>query len=80
MSQRGLWWDVGGVYPERQMSYDGMTTNERLAAAGVLEEWDAAARARDRARMVELLTLVELGSQAEWIADRVLAMPERYGY
>jgi hypothetical protein len=55
--------------------YRGMTTNERLFAANLLEEWDVAARNRDRAKMRELLSRVDLASQAEWIADTVLADP-----
>jgi hypothetical protein len=58
--------------------YRGMTTNERLFAANLLGEWDVAARNRDRAKMIELLSRVDLASQAEWIADTVLADPSKY--
>jgi len=37
-----------------------MTVNERLYAAGLLDGWDAAAKSRDRRRMVELLCEVDL--------------------
>jgi hypothetical protein len=57
------------------VDYRGMTTNERLFAANLIEEWDEAARNRDRAKMIELLSRVDLASQAEWIADTVLADP-----
>lgn len=53
----------------------GATTNERLWAAGLLDEFEKAARARDRARMIEFLRRVDLGDQAEWIADTLLARP-----
>jgi hypothetical protein len=40
---------------ERESRYAGMTTNERLFDAGLLSKWDAAARSRNRERMIELL-------------------------
>jgi hypothetical protein len=55
----------------------GMTVNERLFVLGLLEEFDVAARARDRARMIEILARAEVGSET---ADQLLASPERYGY
>jgi hypothetical protein len=57
-----------------------MTVNERLFEAGLLEQWDNAARARDRRTMIEILSRVDLESQAEWIADMVLANPPKYGF
>jgi hypothetical protein len=57
-----------------------MTTNERLFEAGLLSEWNAAARSRNRERMIELLGKVDLGDQAEWIADTVLSNPGKYGF
>jgi hypothetical protein len=57
-----------------------MTTNERLFEAGLLSEWNAAASSRDRERMIELLGKVDLGDQAEWIADTVLSNPRKYGF
>jgi hypothetical protein len=60
--------------------YDGMTVNERLFEAGLIPEWDAAARSRNRDKMVELLTKVDLGEQAERILDTVLSNPEQYGF
>ena len=56
--------------------YSGMTTNERLFVAGLLTEWDAAVKARNRALMIELLSQVDLSEQAAAIADRVLANPK----
>jgi len=55
-----------------------MTTNERLWTAGLMGEWDAAMQARNRERMIEVLSKVGLASQAESIADTVLANPWRY--
>jgi len=53
--------------------YDGMTVNERLFEAGPIPEWDAAASSRNRDKMVELLTKVDIGEQAERISDTVLS-------
>jgi hypothetical protein len=58
-----------------ESKYAGMTTNERLLEAGLLSEWDAAAHSRNRERMIELLGSVDLGDQAEWIADTVYRIP-----
>ena len=58
----------------------GMTVNERLYSAGLLDDWDAAARARSRDRMIELLGEVDLGHQAQWIVDTILAKPSKYGF
>jgi hypothetical protein len=63
-----------------QIDFAGMTTNERLYVAGLMPEWDAAAVSRDRKRMVEVLGKVGLASQADQIADTVLANPKRYGF
>ena len=45
--------------------YDGMTTNERLFEAGLLDTFDQAAKRRDRAAV---------------IADTILANPHVYGF
>ena len=60
--------------------FAGMTANERLFAAGLLDAFDQAARRRNRPRMVEILGKVELADQAEEIADAIVAEPERYGF
>jgi hypothetical protein len=72
--------DRGSTTMQRESQYAGMTTNERLFEAGLLSEWNAAARSRNRERMIELLGKVDLGDQAEWIADTVLANPGKYGF
>jgi hypothetical protein len=64
---------VGGT------DYGGMTVNERLFAAGLMDEFDTAARKGDRAAMIKVLTTVELGDEAAGIADAVLSHPTRYG-
>jgi hypothetical protein len=63
-----------------ETKFAGMTTNERLFAAGLLDTFDQAARRRDRGRMVEVLGKVELADQAEKIVDAVFADPNRYGF
>lgn len=44
-----------------------------------MEAFDAAARARDRAEMIRLLTSVDI-EDAAWPADAILQNPQRYGY
>jgi len=41
--------------------YGGMTVNERLSVAGVIDEFDAAALAKDENKMREILQPLELG-------------------
>jgi hypothetical protein len=65
---------------EQQPDYSGMTVNERLFSAGLLADWDAAAQSRNRKRMVELLSKVDLAGQADQIADTILTDPLRYGF
>jgi len=65
---------------QRESRYAGMTTNERLFEAGSLSEWNAAARLPNRDRMIELRGKVDLGDQAEWIADTVLSNAGKYGF
>lgn len=57
-----------------------MTTNERIAVSERLAEWDKAAYASDRLKMIEILTDLDVGSQAEALVDQILSNPEFYGY
>ena len=67
--------------PHQGADYSGMTLNERLFAAGILEQFDTAARRRDRARMISLLLTVDVGqSKAECTVEAILANPSFYGY
>jgi hypothetical protein len=66
--------------PPQRERHGGMTVNERLFAANLLETFNAAARSGKRAEMIDLLGRVELADQAAWIADQILAHPDRYGY
>lgn len=63
------------------MNARAMTVNERLSSAGLLSEFDAAARSRQRDRLIELLLRVELSrEQAESTVAALLANPREYGY
>jgi hypothetical protein len=60
--------------------YRGMTTNERLYVAGLLQQFDDAARSRDKRLMVCLLQRVDIAeSDAGDIAESILADPTQYG-
>ena len=77
----GLYADAGSAESDglrqwealQRARFGGMTTNERLVDAGLMSAWDDAVRARDRERMILVLSAVELGDQASAIADAVLA-------
>jgi hypothetical protein len=58
--------------------YSGMTVNERLFTAGLLEEWDAATSARDRGHLVAILRQVHV-SDPDRSVDAHLARPTKYG-
>ncbi|WP_304561530.1 hypothetical protein [Sphingomonas immobilis] len=53
--------------------------NERLVARGLLENWNDAVRARDRAAMILLLRRVAVPNASN-VADAVLADPAFYGF
>ena len=66
--------------PNRKPEYAGMTVNERLFAAGLLETFDEAVRAGNRNRMIEILIKVEIEPDgAARTADSILAHPTRFG-
>lgn len=59
----------------------GMSVNERLLLAGLIDEFDAAARERDRNGMIGILVRAALPRDAAVATvDAVLANPKRYGY
>jgi hypothetical protein len=57
----------------------GMTVNERLSHVGIIDQWDEAARQRDREAMITLLEQVEV-PEPHLIADAVLADPKKFGF
>lgn len=59
--------------------YAGLSAFERLEAAGLRAEFDAAAHSRSRGEMVRLLGEVEF-AEATWLADMIISNPRRYGY
>lgn len=62
-------------------NFDGMTLNERLYAAGLLDAFDAAVERGDKDEVASLLQRVHLSpDDALWSAEALLANPGRYGY
>ena len=55
-----------------------MTVNERLFDAGLLEAFDNAAQARDRAEMIRLLAKVDVADAIRSV-DAMLRNPTHYG-
>ena len=61
--------------------YAGMTVNERLVIANLLNDFDEAVKRRDREQMLSVLQKVELTlEQAIQTTDKILANPKYYGY
>ena len=61
--------------------YAGMTVNERLVVAGLMQAFDKAVMARDRSAAIAVLRQVELSDeQAASTTDTIFASPSRYGY
>jgi hypothetical protein len=59
--------------------FAGMTGNERLFEAGVMDAWDTALRARDRDKMIEVLKIAEWSdAEAAETTDFILADPTKY--
>ena len=65
----------------RSENFDGMTVSERLSAAGLVEQFDAAIHSGNRQLVVQLLEQVAMGrDNAAATVDAVLADPSKYGY
>jgi hypothetical protein len=64
---------------EQSPKLSGMTVNERLSNVGTMDQWEAAARRRDRTTMVRLLAQVEVPTP-ERTVDAVLANPKKFGF
>jgi hypothetical protein len=56
--------------------WSSMTVNERLLKAHLMDEFELAAGAKDRARMIDILARVDVSAQT---ADAILADPRKYG-
>jgi hypothetical protein len=60
--------------------FAGMTVNERLFVAGILDQFDDAARRRDRQAMLAYLHRVAMNDRAATeTTDAILANPSYYG-
>jgi len=58
-----------------------MTVNERLFVAGLVEQFDAAIKSRDRRSAVELVRQLSMSeSEAGATTDAVRANPTKYGF
>lgn len=61
--------------------YGGMTVNERLVVAGVMDQFDAAIRRRDRTAAIAVLTELDMShASAASTVDATLSDPSKYGY
>lgn len=69
----------GGV-SEQRPDLRGMTVNEALVTAGLIDQWDAAIETGDRHAAIEVLSKVFNESSAAATVDAVMAEPSRYGY
>lgn len=59
----------------------GMTINERLYAMGLLNQWDSAANAKDRSKMIDILKQCALSEkQCIETVDTILKNPKKYGF
>ena len=68
---------------EASRKYSGMTMNERLYFAGLVDRWAAAFRSRDREAMLRICAqagIAEGPTGRSWIVDTALANPEKYGF
>lgn len=62
-------------------NFGGMTVNERLFMAGLLDQWDAAINAGHREDAIALLKQVDMSEDsAAATVDAVLANPLMYGF
>ena len=65
--------------PRPQLDYRGMTTFEPLFATDLISKLDSAARKRDRAKIMKLLSRIDLAGQAG-TTGTILTNPSKYGY
>jgi hypothetical protein len=62
------------------MKYAGMTVNERLVEAGLLDDFDSAVRHENKDKMVALLVRVDIElHDAIRTAEEIISHPTRYG-
>jgi hypothetical protein len=58
--------------------FAGMTVNERLWSAKMIDQWDVAVKARDSDAMLAILSSLYVAAPQRTV-DAVLADPGRYG-
>jgi len=69
------------MFEKPRGQFAGMTVNERLVEAELLETFNRAARERNCEAMLSILLKVELTTeQAAETTDTILANPMHYGY
>ena len=74
-------WRIGATRPSPPSDYRGMTVNERLVVAGLIDQFDSAARRRDRDAMIALLDEVGLSaSTCAQTVELILGNPSHYGF
>lgn len=61
------------------IDFNGMTVNERLGNAGLFVQWDEAVAAKNREKLIELLTIVQV-QNPERTVDKLLSNLIFYGY
>ena len=62
-------------------NFEGMTVNERLFEAGLLDAFDLAVNKQDRKMLIEILKRVALSDeQANSTVDAIFLNPKKYGY
>lgn len=66
---------------KEKKKYLGMTLNEMLFKSGLMQDFDDAAKKRDRTKLLEILQKIEIDTQErEKIIETILSSPEKYGY
>lgn len=76
-------WDLGLIKKNTKEGerFSGMTVNERLFEAKLLEAFDFAVNKRDKKKLVEILKKVALSEeQANSTIDAIFLNPKKYGY
>ena len=62
-------------------TFKGMTTRERLLAAGLVDDFSTAIRDNDVGAISEILQLVELPyAESRAIAETIIGAPDEYGF
>lgn len=61
--------------------YSGMTLNERLYIAKLMDEFNSAIKRNDKENVIEILKKVDLDStEAAFIINTIYNNPKKYGY